>query len=93
MPITTDQSSPARPINIRLKDDERSLIDQAAKALGKTRTDFMVEASRRAAEDALLDQTYITVDRASFDQYSKILDQAPSSEGYERLMNAPKPWK
>ncbi len=93
MPITTDHSAPSRPVNIRLSEDERNLIDQAAKVLGKTRTNFMVEAARRAAEDALLDQTYIRVDEKNFVQYSKMLDHPPSGAGFERLINAPKPWR
>ena len=93
MPITTDQTPPARAVNIRLKDNDRYVIDQAAKALGKTRTDFMVDAARRAAENALLDQTYISVDQESFDLYKKMLDQTPNSKGYADLMNASKPWR
>jgi uncharacterized protein (DUF1778 family) len=42
-------------LNLRIK-EERSLIDRAAKTLGKNRTDFVLDAARRAAEDALLDR-------------------------------------
>ncbi len=45
-----------RPVNLKVRDDVRVLIDRAAKAHGKTRSDFMIDAARRAAEDALLDQ-------------------------------------
>ncbi|WP_150047281.1 DUF1778 domain-containing protein [Methylomonas rhizoryzae] len=34
----------------------RALIDQAAKARGKTRSEFMIDAARRAAEESLPDQ-------------------------------------
>ena len=44
-------------LNLRIKPEERGLIDRAAKTLGKTRTDFVLDAARRAAEDALLDRT------------------------------------
>ncbi|WP_236502760.1 DUF1778 domain-containing protein, partial [Xanthomonas perforans] len=47
-------------LNIRIKPEERSLIDRAAKARGKNRTDFVLEAARSAAEEALLDQTIIS---------------------------------
>ena len=46
--------------NLRIKAEECGLIDRAAKALGKNRTDFVLDAARRAAEDALLDRTIIT---------------------------------
>ncbi|WP_245484688.1 type II toxin-antitoxin system TacA family antitoxin [Rhizobium ruizarguesonis] len=40
-----------RAVNLRVREDVRVLIDRAAKAHGKTRSDFMIDASRRAAED------------------------------------------
>ena len=43
-------------LKIRIKPEERKLIDRAAKTRGKNRTDFILEAARRAAEDAFLDQ-------------------------------------
>ena len=35
-------------LNLRIKPDERSLIDRAAISLGKTRTDFVLDAARSA---------------------------------------------
>lgn len=81
------------PVNLRVRDDVRVLIDRAAKAHGKTRSDFMIEAARRAAEDALLDQTLVRVDSESYKHYLAVLDQPPGGEGFERLMSAPKPWQ
>jgi uncharacterized protein (DUF1778 family) len=78
---------------LRVREDVRVLIDRAAKALGKTRSNFMIDASRRAAEDALLDQTFVRVDPDSHKHYLAVLDQPPTGEGFERLMNAPKPWQ
>ena len=37
-------------LNIRIKPAERSLIDQAAQSLGKTRTDFILDAARHDRE-------------------------------------------
>jgi uncharacterized protein (DUF1778 family) len=42
-------------ISMRVPPQTRDLIDRAAKATGRTRTDFMLEAARKAAEEALLD--------------------------------------
>ncbi len=53
----------------------------------------MIDAARRAAEDALLDRTLVRVDAGSFQHYLDVLDQSPGGEGYTRLMNAPTPWK
>ncbi len=92
---TTKETLPAvtRAVNLRVREDVRDLIDQAARVSGKTRSDFMIEAARQAAENALLDQTFVRVDAETYAQFLSVLDRAPSGEGYERLMRAPKPWK
>jgi uncharacterized protein (DUF1778 family) len=83
----------AKPINLRIREDVRVLIDRAAKIRGKTRSDFMIDAAHRAAEDTLLDQTLVKVDAESYRPYLSILDKPPSGEGFARLMKAPKPWQ
>lgn len=88
--ITID--SPTHPVNLRVRDDVRALIDRAAQAYGKTRSDFMIEAAKRAAEDALLDQTLIRLDRPAYDHFLSVLDQPPCGAGFDRLMNIQKPW-
>ena len=45
-------------INIRAKARQRDLIDQAAERLGRSRSDFMLEAACNRAEDVLLDHTF-----------------------------------
>ncbi|MDP2732220.1 MAG: DUF1778 domain-containing protein [Hoeflea sp.] len=85
--------SNTRAVNLRVREDVRVLIDRAAKAHGKTRSDFMIDAARRAAEDALLDQALIQVDPESYQHYLTVLDQTPHGDGFERLMSAPKPWQ
>ncbi|MBT9100093.1 DUF1778 domain-containing protein [Methylovulum psychrotolerans] len=79
-------------VNLRVRHDIRSLIDRAAKAQGKTRSDFMIDAARRAAEESLLDQALVQVDPATYAQFLEVLDLPPSGEGFARLMNAPRPW-
>ena len=51
-----------------------------------------VEASRQAAENALMDQTFFQVDARTHAQFLAVLDHPPASAGYKRLMRAPKPW-
>ncbi len=46
-----------------MREKIRDLIDQAAKFQGRSRSDFMIDAVRRAAEETLLDQTLVKVDR------------------------------
>ena len=87
----TEQQTHA--VNLRVRSDVRTLIDRAAKAQGKTRSDFMIDAARRAAEESLLDQALVRVDQATHEHFLQVLDQPPSGEGYERLMTATKPWQ
>jgi len=92
MTTKTTPESHARAVNLRIREDVRTLIDRAAKIRGKTRSDF-IDAAYRAAEDTLLDQTLVKVDTESYQHYLAILDQPPSGEGFARLMTVPKPWR
>jgi uncharacterized protein (DUF1778 family) len=92
MPATAAKPH-ARAVNLRMRDDVRDLIDRAARAHGKSRSDFMIDASRRAAEDALLDQTLLHVGREAFAWHLDVLGRPPSGEGHDRLMAAKTPWK
>ena len=65
-------------INLRIGADTRRLIDDAAAALGKTRTEFMVESARREAIDVLLDQRLFALDADRFETFAQALDSAPA---------------
>jgi uncharacterized protein (DUF1778 family) len=79
-------------VNLHIREDVQSLIDRAAKAQSKSLSDFMIDAARRAAEDTLLDQTFLQVDEQTYKHFLSVLDSPPQNEGFERLMNAKKPW-
>jgi hypothetical protein len=53
----------------------------------------MIDAARRAAEETLLDQTLVRVDRETYEHFLTVLDHPPSGEGYERLMAASSPFR
>lgn len=93
MPHKATSEPHTRAVNLRVREDIRALIDRAAKSQGKTRSDFMIDAARRAAEDALLDHALIRVDPEAYAHYVAVLDQPASGPGFDRLMSAPKPWK
>jgi uncharacterized protein (DUF1778 family) len=81
-------------IKIRIKPAERDLIDQTAALCGKSRSDFMLEASRRAAEEALLDRTFLRVDEATYARFIALLDAPPwPNEQLRRLMQIQAPWE
>jgi len=89
-------SQPARReiLNIRIPATERSLIDRAAQSSGKTRTDFILEAARRAAEEALVGRAMLTVSPKAYAQFLARLDARPKPNArLRRTMRAAKPWK
>lgn len=80
-------------LNIRIQPELRGLIDRAAELLGKTRTDFVLDASRKAAEDALMDRALFTVTEETFQEFLARLDAAPEpNERLARTMKARAPW-
>lgn len=68
---------PKGSINLRIGTETRRLIDDAAAALGKTRTDFMVESARQVAVDVLLDQRLFVLDPERSDAFMRALDDPP----------------
>jgi uncharacterized protein (DUF1778 family) len=80
-------------LNMRIKPDERALIDRAARARGQTRTDFILEAARRAAEEALLDRTLITVSEDAYRKFLARLDAPPNPNArLRKTMRTRAPW-
>ena len=81
-------------LNIRIKPEERNLIDRAAKTRGKNRTDFILDAARLAAEDALLDQVIISVSSEAYSQFLARLDMPPKpNKRLRKTMQTPPPWE
>jgi len=81
-------------ISIRAKAGQRDLIDQAAKRLGRSRSDFMLEAACKRAEEVLLHQTYFGLDAKGFAALQAMLDkpQAPTDR-LRRTLKARAPWE
>lgn len=80
-------------LNLRIKPEERNLIDRAAKARGKNRTDFVLDAARLAAEEALLDQAIISVSPQAYAAFLERLDRSPQpNERLRKTMQTRAPW-
>jgi len=94
VPTTSTRRSQKRDtLNLRIKPDERGLIDRAAELTGKTRTDFVLEAARRAAVDALTQRTLFSVDAETYAKFVAALDAPPNPNGkLIRTMQTPAPW-
>lgn len=81
-------------LNMRIKPEDRSLFDWAAKAQGKTRTDFILEAARRAAEETMLDRTLVQVSPEAYDAFLARLDAPPvPSDRLKKTMQTKAPWE
>ena len=72
---------------------QRALIDRAAEALGKTATDFMLEAACREAEAMLLDRRLFLLDDKTYRRFLDTLDRAPADNpNLRRLLTTKAPW-
>ena len=91
MPATATRT---RTINLRIADERRALIDRAAEATGKDRTEFMLDAATREATTVLLDQRYFQLDSDAFAKFAAALDAAPADNPRLRqLLTRKAPWE
>lgn len=95
MPANAKRKDTARSglINIRIPPADRNVIDRAAQASGKTRSQFMLEAARQAAHDTLLDMTLVSVDPRTFERFKSLLDApAKPNERLREVLSMRAPW-
>ena len=80
-------------INLRTSRKQKALIDQAAAALGRSRSDFMLDAACREAETILLDRRHFGLDAEAFAAFMEQLDR-PTEDNpkLRRLMETRPPW-
>jgi uncharacterized protein (DUF1778 family) len=94
MEISATRPNRRSTLNLRIKPEMRSMIDRAAALLGKSRTDFVLEAAHQAAEDALLSQTLIRVNPDAFASFTAALDAPPRANArLRKTMTTPAPWE
>lgn len=81
-------------INLRARKDDRDLIDRAAAVTHRTRTEFMLDSSRQAAVDTLLDQRFFPLNSGQWEQFTAAL-KAPirKNQKFIRLMTRTAPWE
>jgi len=81
-------------INLRAASAQRELIDRAAQAQGKKRTEFMLEAACEKAEQVLLDKAFFTLDDQAYRKFSKALDEPLRlPDRVARLLAKKAPWE
>ena len=83
-----------RTINIRIEEERRTLIDRAAEAAGKDRTQFVLDAATREAIAVLLDQRYFQLDTDAFAKFNAALDATPAENPrLQELLSKKVPWE
>jgi len=83
-------------INIRARNAQRDLIDRAAEAVGKNRSDFMLEAACERARNVMLDQTFFGLDTKTFERFRVLVDRPlppRNRASLRRLLARKPPWK
>jgi uncharacterized protein (DUF1778 family) len=93
MPATGTRASRNRDetINLRATQRQKALIDRAADALGRNRSDFMLETACREAEQVLLDRRYFALSSDEFKRFTSMLDKPPASNAKLRRLLKTKP--
>ena len=97
MILTETQSENAKKrdvtLNIRARRAQRDLIDEAAALLGTSRSDFMLSAACRNAEEVLLEKRVFSLSKEDFKQFEKMLDTPPSDNPrLKALLDVKTPW-
>jgi len=81
-------------INLRVTRSQKALIDRAADVLGRSRSDFMLDAACRAAESALLDRVYFPLNGADFKKFMDMVDNPPAENPkLARLLRRTPQWE
>lgn len=93
-PDAPQASSKSTTINLRVRPEARDLIDLAAKAAGKSRTDFLLDAARQEAEAVLLDRRFFSVAPERLEEFDRAL-QAPAEVNPQlhALLSTAAPWE
>lgn len=70
----TNRDDEKTKISLRAAKSLKEMISQAARSRSQSMTEFMLDASRRAAEDALLDQRLFSLDEEQWQRFNEALD-------------------
>ncbi|WP_257169711.1 DUF1778 domain-containing protein [Bradyrhizobium sp. SRS-191] len=90
----TETTTRSITINLRVPQNTRQLIDTAAAAIGKSRTEFMLESARQHAIDVLLDQRLFVLNPEQHDAFMEALNNPPKpNAALKKLLSSKAPWE
>jgi uncharacterized protein (DUF1778 family) len=77
-----------------MKPEVRDLIDRAAKLAGKNRTDFVLDAARHAAVNAILNRSVLTFSAKAYAEFVACLDSPRHpNKRLKRSLQTATPWE
>ncbi len=92
--MPASRSEKCETLSFRTKPSLRRLIDRAAALSHKNRTDFVLDAARDAAHEAILDQTVFVLDSKAYKKFVELLDAPPRPNArLRRFLQTPAPWE
>lgn len=83
-------------VSMRINSQVLNRIDQSAKLLGKSRTQFMLDEALKRADELLpdLDQTQFELSAVDFAEAMRLLEQQPDAQKQQRLLRQDNlPWE
>jgi uncharacterized protein (DUF1778 family) len=81
-------------VNVRIAKPTRELIDSAAEATGKSRSEFIIESAQKSAVNVLLDQRFFVLDAERFQSFVAALDRPPApNRKLKALLASKAPWE
>ncbi len=87
-------SIPTKTIRLRTSEKVRDLIDRGAAASRKSRSEFILEASATAAQNALLDQTDFRLSPDQMAEFRRLMAmQMPNNTSINALLATRAPWE
>jgi uncharacterized protein (DUF1778 family) len=88
MSVVKDKS-----LNIRVTEDEKATVEQAARLSHMAMSQFMLQATLRAAEEVLADQTRFVLSPDQWDEFVALLDRpARVLPGLREAASKPSPF-
>ena len=88
------ETGQGKTINLRASRKQKAMIDRAAEVLGRSRSEFMLEAACREAETVLLDCRYFGLSLEASKRFTAMLDKPPASNPKLRhLIRFKAPWE
>ncbi|MEK9498778.1 DUF1778 domain-containing protein [Photorhabdus sp. P32] len=91
--IVISESRKNKTLHLRIRQEDRDLIDRAAKVKGKTVTEYILDTIKRDAENTLLGYSFMVVSPEIFNAFiAKLNAPAVLNEPFIKTANMKKTW-